>query len=90
MPATQVGTGLDAVTTYAAQSTAPTTSLGKEALADATASYGFAFATMMYITAALVLIAGVIGYVLLKRAGDHADDPTPESIKHPAPSTSSG
>ena len=90
VPATQVGTGLDAVTTYAAQSTAPTTSLGKEALADATASYGLAFATMMYITAALVLIAGVVGYVLLKRAGDHADDPTPESIKHPAPSTSSG
>ncbi len=90
VPATQVGTGLDAVTTYAAQSTAPTTSLGKEALADATASYGLAFATMMYITAALVLIAGVVGYVLLKRAGAHADDPTPESIKHPAPSTSSG
>lgn len=90
VPATQIGTGLDAVTTYAAQSTAPTTSLGKEALADATASYGVAFATMMYITAALVLIAGVAGYALLKRAGDHADDPTPESVKHPAPSTSSG
>jgi predicted MFS family arabinose efflux permease len=90
VPATQVGTGLDAVTTYAAQSTAPTTSLGKEALADATASYGLAFATMMYITAALMLLGGVVGYVLLKRAGDHADDPTPESVKHPAPSTSSG
>jgi predicted MFS family arabinose efflux permease len=90
VPATQVGTGLDAVTTYAAQSTTPTTSLGKEALADATASYGVGFATMMYITAALMLLGGVVGYVLLKRAGDHADDPTPESVKHPAPSTSSG
>ena len=90
VPATQVGTGLDAVTTYAAQSTAPTTSLGTEALADATASYGAAFATMMYITAVLMLLGGVVGYLLLKRAGDHADDPTPESIKHPAPSTSSG
>lgn len=90
VPATQVGTGLDAVTTYAAQSTAPTTSLGKEALADATASYGIAFATMMYVTAALMLVGGAVGYVLLKRAGDHADDPTPESVKHPAPSTSSG
>ena len=90
VPATQIGTGLDAVTTYAAQSTAPTTSLGKEALADATASYGLAFATMMYITAALVLLGGVAGYVLLKRAGDRADDQTIESVKHPAPSTSSG
>ena len=90
VPATQVGTGLDAVTTYAAQSTAPTTSLGKEALADATASYGLAFATMMYITAALMLVGGVVGYILLKRAGDHADDHSVESIKNPAPSTSSG
>ena len=80
----------DAVTTYAAQSTAPTTSLGKEALADALTSYGVAFATMMYITAALVLGGGIVGYALLKRAGDHADDPTPESIKHPAKSVGVG
>ena len=90
VPATQIGTGLDAVTTYAAQSTAPTTSLGKQALADATASYGLAFATMMYITAALMLLGGVVGYLLLRRAGAHADDETIESVKHPAPSTSSG
>ena len=90
VPATQIGTGLDAVTTYAAQSTAPTTSLGQEALADATASYGVAFATMMYITAVLVFLAGILGYVLLKRAGADADKGTPESVTHPAPSTSSG
>ena len=80
----------DAVTTYAAPSTAPTTSLGQEALADATASYGVAFAPMMYITAALVLIAGIVGFVLLKRAGEHADDPTPESVKHPAAAVGTG
>ncbi|MFM7147910.1 MAG: MFS transporter [Actinomycetales bacterium] len=90
VPATQVGTGLDAVTTYAAQSTAPTTSVGKEALADATVSYGGAFATMMYITAVLMLLGGLLGYVLLRRAGKHADDETVESVKHPVPSTSSG
>lgn len=90
VPATQVGTGLDAVTTYAAQSTAPTTSLGKEALADATTSYGLAFATMMYVTAALMLLGGAVGYVLLRRAGARADDHTPDSVKHPAPTTSSG
>jgi len=90
VPATQVGTGLDAVTTYAAQSTAPTTSLGKEALADATASYGVGFATMMYITAVLMVLGGIIGYLLLRRAAEHADDQTLESHKDPAPSTSSG
>ena len=90
VPATQVGTGLDAVTTYAAQSTAPTTSLGKEALADATASYGAAFATMMLITAALVVVAGLFGFWLLRRAGEHPDDGTPESVKHPAPSAATG
>ena len=90
VPATQVGTGLDAVTTYAAQSTAPTTSLGKEALADATASYGVGFATMMYITAVLMVLGGVVGYLLLRRAAEHADDQTVESVKNPAPSSSSG
>ena len=88
--AQQVGTGLDAVTTYASASTTPTTSLGKQALADATASYGSAFATMMYITAVLALIGGVVGFALLKHAGDHADDETPESIKHPAPAVGEG
>lgn len=88
--AQQVGTGLDAVTTYASASTTPTTSLGKQALADATASYGSAFATMMYITAALVLIGGIVGFALLKHAGDHADEETPESIKHPASAVGEG
>ena len=90
VPASQVGTGLDAVSVYAAQSTAPTTSLGKQALADATVSYGLAFATMMYVTAALMVLGGLLGYVLLRRAGQRADASTIESIKNPAASTSSG
>jgi len=45
---------------------------------------------MMFITAALMLLGGVVGYVLLKRARDHAHNETIESVKHPAPSTSSG
>ncbi|MFM7597027.1 MAG: hypothetical protein ACKO70_01435 [Actinomycetota bacterium] len=53
-------------------------------------SYGGAFATMMYITAVLMLLGGLLGYVLLRRADKHADDETVESVKHPAPSTSSG
>ena len=90
VPPTQVGTGLDAVTAYAAQSTAPTTSLGKEALSDAVASYGAGFSTMMYVTAALVFIAGLAGLVILRRASHRADDQTIESVKHPAHSTSAG
>ncbi len=45
---------------------------------------------MMYITAVLALIGGVVGFALLKHAGDHADDETPESIKHPAPAVGEG
>lgn len=89
VPPTQVGTALDAVTAYAAQSTNPTTSQGKEALADAVQSYGTGFAVAMYALAVLLLAAGVVGFLLLKRAGAAGED-TPESVKHPHPSTSQG
>jgi MFS family permease len=64
---TQTGSALDAVRAYAAQSTAPTTSLGKEALGDALDSYGLAFATMMYVTAAIMALSGVLGFWLVTR-----------------------
>jgi len=67
VPPNQTGTALDAVTAYAARSTAPTTSLGHQALADATSSYANSFATAMYIAAGLMLIVGLIGYLLLAR-----------------------
>jgi len=67
VPPNQTGTALDAVTAYAARSTAPTTSLGHQALADATSSYASAFASAMYIAAGLMLITGLIGYLLLAR-----------------------
>lgn len=90
VPPTQLGTALDAVTAYAAQSTSPTTSQGKEALADAVQSYGTGFAVAMYGLALLLLVAGVIGFVLLKRAGAHDHDDTPESVKNPHPAESRG
>jgi MFS family permease len=78
VPPQQIGTGLDAVTTYAAKSTTPSTSLGKEALADAMSSYGSAFATTMIISAVICLVAGVVGYLILQRNHAHAErEPEP-------------
>jgi predicted MFS family arabinose efflux permease len=90
VPPSQVGTGLDAVNAYAAQSTEPTTSMGKAALSDAVASYGSAFAITMSVTAVVMLAAGIGGFLLLRRVADEAADEIPESVKHPAVSTSSG
>ena len=67
VPPQQVGTGLDAVTAYAAKSTTPTTPLGKEALADAVASYGGAFAVTMVVAAAICAAGGIIGFLILRR-----------------------
>ncbi len=76
---TQTGSALDAVTAYAAQSTAPTTSLGKEALADAIESYTTAFSTLMYGTAVAMVLAGILGFWLMTR-GERATAPaTPPS-----------
>ena len=82
VPPQQVGTGLDAVTAYASKSTAPTTSLGKQALADAVTSYGSSFATMMVIAAVISVVAATAGYVLLRRNAERAEahpEPIPAS-----------
>ena len=82
VPPQQVGTGLDAVTAYASKSTTPSTSLGKEALADAVASYGSSFATMMIIAAVVSIVAAVVGFILLRRSAERAEahpEPIPAS-----------
>lgn len=89
VPPSQTGEGIDAVTAYAAQSTAPTTSLGQEALRDATASYASAFGTMMVITGVLCLIAGLIAFALLKRASIHDEQSATPSKPAAAPATAS-
>ena len=66
VPANQLSTGLDAVTTYAAKGTSPSTSLGKAALADAVTSYGNAFAVTMFVVAGLVVVVTVVGAFLLR------------------------
>lgn len=62
----QIGTGLDAVTAYAAQSTAPDTSLGKQALSAAVESYGNSFSTVMLIAAVLLALATGVGVLLMR------------------------
>jgi len=83
VPPQQIGTGLDAVTAYAARSTAPSTSLGKKALADAVDSYGTAFATTMVVAAAIIVVAAVVGYLILQRHHATAERP-PEPVADPS------
>jgi MFS family permease len=67
VPANQLSTGIDAVTTYAGQGTRPTTALGQEALTAASSSYGGAFQTTMLLTAAAVLAASGLAWWLLRK-----------------------
>jgi predicted MFS family arabinose efflux permease len=76
VPANQLSTGMDAVTVYAAKSTAPTTSLGRQALHDAAVSYGHAFSTMLLIAAGLMLAAGIAAFALMA-GGEQAPDDSP-------------
>lgn len=85
VPPQQVGTGLDAVTAYAAKSTTPKTSLGKEALSDAIGSYGSSFETMMLITAAICLMAGIAGFLILRRHAARAEA-IPPVVRYPTTS----
>ncbi|MFM7509743.1 MAG: MFS transporter [Actinomycetota bacterium] len=78
VPANQISTGIDAVQVYASRGTQPSTSLGKEALGDGIASYGQSFAATMYVSAAAVVVAGVIVMFLL-RHGEGTPQPLPQA-----------
>lgn len=67
VPADQLGTGIDAVNTYASAGTKPTSELGQQALQAAGGSYVEAFGTMMLVTGALSIVVGIIAYLLIKR-----------------------
>ena len=67
VPPTQTGQALDAVTAFGATGTQPSTSLGQQALVDAGTTYGTGFATVMIIGAALSLLIGTVGFLLLRR-----------------------
>jgi MFS family permease len=83
VPPTQTGQGLDAVTAFASAGTQPSTSLGQQALADASTSYGTGFATVMILAAVLSLLVGSVGYLLLRRH-DAATRPANASAADPA------
>jgi hypothetical protein len=92
VPANQLSTGLDAVNVYASAGTQPTTSVGKQALADAALSYGSAFRTAMLVTAVAIAIVTVIATVLLRK-GEGTPQPAHEgdtdSATEAAPVTAS-
>ncbi len=87
VPANQLSTGLDAVNAYAANGTAPTTSEGKQALADAVTSYGGAFRTTMLVTAIAIALVTIVATVLLRK-GEGDPQPAHEGDgAAPAPAT---
>ena len=76
-----IGTAVTSLNQYVKTGDAPSTQLGQQALADATASYGSAFTTVMLSCAAVMLVAGIVGMILLKRNAAHAEaPPTPPNL----------
>lgn len=79
----QISTGLDAVSAYASSGTAPSTSVGQQALTDAVASYGGAFRTTMLIVAVALALVTVLSAFLLRNGEGEAqpihdhDNPSP-------------
>lgn len=63
-----IGTAVTSVDMYASSGTEPSTTLGKQALADAVVSYGNSYSSVMITCAALILIAGVVAWVLLTKS----------------------
>ena len=74
-----IGTAVTSVNTFARAGTEPTTKLGKEALADAVTSYAGAFTTVMMVAAALILVAGLVAVVLVRKSGEPVHDVSPAS-----------
>lgn len=63
-----VSTAVSSVNTFARSGTDPSTELGKQALAAASTSYASAFTTVMLIAAVLMLIAGLVAVLLLRKS----------------------
>ncbi|MFN8125189.1 MAG: MFS transporter [Candidatus Nanopelagicales bacterium] len=66
----QVGTGLDAVTTYATTGDQPAEGTGAQALDLAFTSYANSFGITMLVVAVLTLVVGLLGWGLLKKHGE--------------------
>jgi MFS family permease len=91
VPADSIGTAVSSVNAFARSGTEPSTKLGKEALADAVASYSGAFTSVMLLSAVLMLVAGLVAVALIRKTGEPTHDvssPTPPDSLSP-PSSSS-
>jgi len=62
----QISTAVSSVTLYVHSGTKPSTELGQQALQAASASYAVGFAWLMLSTAAIILVAAVVAYALLR------------------------
>lgn len=82
VPANQLSTGLDAVSVYASTGTAPSTSFGQQALADAVTSYGNAFSVTMFVSAGVLLLAALAAFLWLRNG---EGTPQPASTEEPSP-----
>lgn len=83
---TSVGEGLDAIRVYTTVHTEPSSSIGRQALGDATTSYSNSFTIMMLVFAGLLVLM-TIGAVALLRSEDRDGD-IPEHV--PAHATRAG
>jgi len=79
-----IGTAVTSINMYVKSGTEPTTQLGKQALTDAMTSYSGSFATVMLASAALMLVAGLVGMILLQRNHANAEAPPPPPTLHPS------
>ena len=72
VPANQLSTGMDAVTTYASSGTRPDTALGQQALAGAVTSYGDAFQTTFLVVAVVLVVTSALAWWLLRNGEGEA------------------
>ena len=70
-----ISTATSSITQYVKTGDEPTTQIGKEALADAASSYASGYTTVMLISAALMLLAGIVAVLLLRKADVAAEGP---------------
>ncbi len=77
-----IGTAVTSINQYVKTGDDPSTSLGKEALADAVTSYASAYSTVMVSSAVIMMVAGIAAMLLLRKSGEESK--TPAASAQPA------
>lgn len=70
-----VGQGMDAIKVYTAHHVEPSTQIGRQALSDATTSYGNSFTTVMLVAAGALALLTVAANVLMRGESRHGEVP---------------